>query len=306
MPFHPYYTMKDALRHRAVPDVFAWFVFFVPNFSATPDNYIPANPLKTPPHIVPEWYFLPFYAILRSIPNKLVGVIAMFGAIAVLAFLPWLDTSKVRSAKYRPIYKIFFWLFVVCGVGLGYLGAMPPGGRLCAGGAHPDGGLFRLLPGRPADARAARADHAGAGDDSRCGARQERVRFIGRGGRRLRSADQGLIGRFRGNRKMALTKKLGFAAAAVFGAVAFSTIALRAAAEGGHAEQPNPDRQSWSFSGLFGTFDQGPIAARLQDLQGSLLELSWAEHSVPHAQPAWRAVLHGRSGQGPRRDLYGP
>jgi ubiquinol-cytochrome c reductase cytochrome b subunit len=81
--------------------------------------------MKTPPHIVPEWYFLPYYAILRSIPDKLAGVIAMFGAIALLAFLPWLDTSKVRSAKYRPMFKIFFWLFVAAGIGLGYLGAMP-------------------------------------------------------------------------------------------------------------------------------------------------------------------------------------
>ena len=73
-----------------------------------------ANPLVTPAHIVPEWYFLPFYAILRAIPNKLVGVIALFGAIALLAFLPWLDTSPVKSAKYRPVFRVFFWIFVVC------------------------------------------------------------------------------------------------------------------------------------------------------------------------------------------------
>jgi ubiquinol-cytochrome c reductase cytochrome b subunit len=84
--------------------------------------------MKTPAHIVPEWYFLPYYAILRSIPNKLAGVIAMFAAIAILAFLPWLDTSKVRSGKYRPLFRIFFWIFVGSGVGLGYLGAMPPEG----------------------------------------------------------------------------------------------------------------------------------------------------------------------------------
>ena len=84
----------------------------MPNYLGHADNYIPANPLVTPPHIVPEWYFLPFYAILRAIPNKLGGVIAMFGSIAVLAFLPWLDTSQVRSAAYRPLYRQFFWVFV--------------------------------------------------------------------------------------------------------------------------------------------------------------------------------------------------
>ncbi|MCL4166201.1 UNVERIFIED_CONTAM: hypothetical protein GTU68_016144, partial [Idotea baltica] len=90
--------------------------------------YIPANPLSTPPHIVPEWYLLPFYAILRAIPDKLGGVVAMFGAIAMLAVLPWLDTSKVRSAVFRPIYKQFFWLFVINSIILGYLGSQPPEG----------------------------------------------------------------------------------------------------------------------------------------------------------------------------------
>jgi ubiquinol-cytochrome c reductase cytochrome b/c1 subunit len=128
VPFSPHATMKDGLGIVVFLLLYCWFIFYVPNYLGDADNYIPANPMKTPPHIVPEWYFLPFYAILRSIPDKLAGVIAMFAAIAVLAFLPWLDTSKVRSAKYRPMYKIFFWIFVVCGVGLGYLGAMPPEG----------------------------------------------------------------------------------------------------------------------------------------------------------------------------------
>jgi ubiquinol-cytochrome c reductase cytochrome b subunit len=128
VPFTPHATMKDSLGIVFFLLLYCWFIFYVPNYLGDADNYIPANPMKTPPHIVPEWYFLPFYAILRSIPDKLAGVIAMFAAIAVLAFLPWLDTSKVRSAKYRPIYKIFFWVFVVCSVGLGYLGAMPPEG----------------------------------------------------------------------------------------------------------------------------------------------------------------------------------
>jgi ubiquinol-cytochrome c reductase cytochrome b subunit len=93
-----------------------------------PDNYIPANPLQTPPHIVPEWYFLPFYAILRAIPNKLMGVLALFGSVGVLAFLPWLDTSDVRSARFRPLYKQFFWVLLVVCIGLGYLGSKPAEG----------------------------------------------------------------------------------------------------------------------------------------------------------------------------------
>jgi ubiquinol-cytochrome c reductase cytochrome b/c1 subunit len=120
--------MKDAFGMVCFLIFFAWFVFYMPNFLGHADNYIEANPLVTPAHIVPEWYYLPFYAILRSIPDKLGGVIAMFGAIAMLAFLPWLDTSRVRSAVYRPVYKVFFWVFVATCIGLGYLGAMPAEG----------------------------------------------------------------------------------------------------------------------------------------------------------------------------------
>ena len=108
IPFHPYYTVKDLFGLGVFAIVWAYFIFFNPNFFGEPDNYIPANPLVTPPHIVPEWYFLPFYAILRSIPNKLVGVFCMFSSIFVLFFLPWLDTSKVRSASFRPIYTVGF------------------------------------------------------------------------------------------------------------------------------------------------------------------------------------------------------
>lgn len=126
--FTPYATLKDAFAMSCFMILFAWFIFFVPNYLGHSDNYIEANPLQTPAHIVPEWYFLPFYAILRAIPSKLGGVIAMFSAIALLAFLPWLDTSRVRSAVYRPVYKIFFWVFVVVTIGLGYLGSQPPEG----------------------------------------------------------------------------------------------------------------------------------------------------------------------------------
>jgi ubiquinol-cytochrome c reductase cytochrome b/c1 subunit len=128
VPFHPYYTIKDVFGLSVFLILFAWLVFYVPNYLGDPDNYIPANPLQTPAHIVPEWYLLPFYAILRAIPNKLLGVIVLFGAIAIVAFVPWLDTSRVRSATFRPIYRQFFWIFVITGLGLGYLGSQPPEG----------------------------------------------------------------------------------------------------------------------------------------------------------------------------------
>ena len=128
LPFHPYYTIKDTLGISAFLIVFALFVFFAPNYLGHPDNYIMANPLVTPPHIVPEWYFLPFYAILRAVPNKLLGVILLFGSLAVLFILPWLDTSKVRSTHFRPIYRFFFWILVVVCLVLGYVGAKPAEG----------------------------------------------------------------------------------------------------------------------------------------------------------------------------------
>ena len=128
VPFHPYYTMKDGFGVICFLIVYSAFVFFMPNAMGDAANYIPANPLVTPTHIVPEWYFLPFYAILRAIPNKLGGVIAMFGAIAVLFVLPWLDTSRVRSASFRPIYKWFMFILVADVVILGVCGANPPEG----------------------------------------------------------------------------------------------------------------------------------------------------------------------------------
>lgn len=125
LPFHPYFTSKDIFGLSVFVLFFVGFVFYAPNYLGHPDNYIPADPLNTPPHIVPEWYFLPFYAILRSIESKFWGVVAMFGAIAVLFFLPWLDGAKVKSARFRPIYSFFFLLFVVDCFFLGYVGAMP-------------------------------------------------------------------------------------------------------------------------------------------------------------------------------------
>ena len=128
VPFTPYATIKDSFAIVCFMMFYAWWIFYVPNYLGHADNYIEANPLSTPAHIVPEWYYLPFYAILRAIPSKLGGVVAMFSAILILCFLPWLDTSRVRSAKYRPVYKVFFWIFVATCVGLGYLGAMPAEG----------------------------------------------------------------------------------------------------------------------------------------------------------------------------------
>ena len=128
VPFHPYIVIKDIFALLIFLIIFAFFVFFSPNILGHSDNYIEANPLVTPAHIVPEWYLLPFYAILRSIPDKLLGVIAMFAAIFVLVILPWLDTSKVRSALFRPIYKQFYWFLVADVLILGYMGAMPAEG----------------------------------------------------------------------------------------------------------------------------------------------------------------------------------
>jgi ubiquinol-cytochrome c reductase cytochrome b subunit len=135
IPFHPYYTVKDLFGLGVFLIVSAILVFYWPNLLGHPDNYIPANPLVTPAHIVPEWYFLPFYAILRAItfdiwfiPAKLIGVVLMFGSIIVLFFLPWLDSSPVRSARFRPIYKYLFWILVLDCVILGYLGSQPPEG----------------------------------------------------------------------------------------------------------------------------------------------------------------------------------
>jgi ubiquinol-cytochrome c reductase cytochrome b/c1 subunit len=128
VPFTPYATIKDTFFIAVFLVLYMWFVFYIPNFLGHADNSIPANPAVTPAHIVPEWYYLPFYAILRSIPNKLMGVAALFGSIAILALLPWLDTSQVKSARYRPLYKQFFWLFVATCVLLGWLGSKPPEG----------------------------------------------------------------------------------------------------------------------------------------------------------------------------------
>jgi ubiquinol-cytochrome c reductase cytochrome b/c1 subunit len=128
IPFHPYYTMKDAFAIVCFLILFAAFVFYSPNYLGHAVNYQKADPLVTPAHIVPEWYFLPFYAILRAVPSKLGGVLLMFGSIAILLILPWLDTSRVRSGNYRPLFKYFFIIFAIVCVALGYLGSKPADG----------------------------------------------------------------------------------------------------------------------------------------------------------------------------------
>ncbi|SIS87492.1 cytochrome b [Phaeovulum vinaykumarii] len=143
LPFWPYFVIKDLYALAVVLAVFFAIVAFMPNYLGHPDNYVQADPLQTPTHIVPEWYFLPFYAILRAFTSdvwivqitnfvtfgivdaKFFGVIAMFGAILVMALAPWLDTSPVRSGRYRPAFKIWFWLFVADFVILTWVGAMP-------------------------------------------------------------------------------------------------------------------------------------------------------------------------------------
>jgi quinol-cytochrome oxidoreductase complex cytochrome b subunit len=128
IPFHPYYTIKDMFGLSVFLLIYAAFVFYAPTVLGDPANFIPANPLQTPAEIVPEWYLLPFYAILRSIPNKLLGVCFMFGSLITLFLLPWLDTSRVRSAFFRPVYKWVFWLLVIDALVLGYVGAHRPEG----------------------------------------------------------------------------------------------------------------------------------------------------------------------------------
>ena len=178
--FTPHATIKDVFGAVIFLLVFAYFVFYMPNYLGHPDNYIVADPLKTPAHIVPEWYFLPFYAILRAvtfnigpIDSKLGGVLAMFGAIAVLFFVPWLDTSKVRSAVYRPWYRRV--LLAVCRqCSLSRLAGFEAGGGLVRPRhAGVDALLFRVLPRRHAAARTDRDAAPAAELDNRSRPREE-------------------------------------------------------------------------------------------------------------------------------------
>jgi ubiquinol-cytochrome c reductase cytochrome b subunit len=123
--FYPYFYVKDLFSFLILVFIFAFFLFFYPNALGHADNYVPANPLVTPPHIVPEWYFLPFYAILRSVPDKLGGVVAMISAILVLLLLPIINTSEIRSSKFRPIFRCVYWFLVSDFIILGWIGQKP-------------------------------------------------------------------------------------------------------------------------------------------------------------------------------------
>ena len=125
VPFYPYYALKDAFALSCFLVFFATFVFYFPNYLNHPDNCIPADPFETPAHVVPEWYFLAFYAILRGIPHKTGGILTMFGSIVVLFIIPFVNSSEIRNTTYRPIFKFFFWLFIADFVILVWSGQKP-------------------------------------------------------------------------------------------------------------------------------------------------------------------------------------
>jgi ubiquinol-cytochrome c reductase cytochrome b/c1 subunit len=224
VPFTPYATVKDGFFVVLFCLLFAWFVFFIPNYLGHADNYIPANPAVTPTHIVPEWYYLPFYAILRSIPSKLLGVIALFSSILLLAFLPWLDTSRVKSATYRPLYKQFFWLFVATCLVLGWLGSKPPEGAYVIVSRILTAWYFiHLLVVMPV---------------------------------------LGLVERPRAvpasiTEALAKAKPVAVLLALAVGLATFAgTLGPASAQEG---EQPIPPRNTWSFAGIFGKYDTAQL-----------------------------------------------
>ncbi|OIR16861.1 cytochrome b [mine drainage metagenome] len=127
IPFHPYFTIKDLYGLGLFLILYSVFVFFIPDSLIEPANNIPANPMMTPNHIVPEWYFLPFYAILRSVPSLVGGVVAMAVSVIIFAFMPYLDRSRIPGgARYRPIYRLQFYLFLADMLVLGYVGYVPP------------------------------------------------------------------------------------------------------------------------------------------------------------------------------------
>ncbi|MFY9625578.1 MAG: cytochrome c1 [Rhodoplanes sp.] len=229
VPFTPYATMKDIFYFVVFLLLFGWFVFYIPNYLGHADNYIPANPSVTPAHIVPEWYYLPFYAILRAIPNKLLGVLALFASIGILAFLPWLDTSRVKSASYRPIYRQFFWIFLAVCIGLGWLGAKPAeGGYVIAARVLTVWYFLHFLIILPI------------------------VGLIEKPKPLPASITEDALKR----------KKIGVAAMiAVLAALSglFVATPARAAEEG-----PTPSLQSWSFAGPFGVYDRAQLQRGFQ------------------------------------------
>ncbi|HSZ93265.1 MAG TPA: cytochrome c1, partial [Acetobacteraceae bacterium] len=229
VPFTPHATIKDMFGVSVFLLFYAWFIFYMPNYLGDADNYIPANPGVTPAHIVPEWYYLPFYAILRSIPNKLAGVTAMFSAIIVLVFLPWLDSARTRSSKYRPLAKQFFWMFVVVCILLGYLGSQPPEGIYVIAGRILTVCYFAyfliILP---------------------LLSRIETPRAVPNS-----IAD-------------AVLAKGGKIAAALVAVIVAGGLVIGSAGQARAEEAANPPAQKWSFSGPFGTYDRGSLQRGLK------------------------------------------
>ena len=229
VPFTPHATIKDLFGVSVFLLLFAWFIFYMPNYLGDADNYIPANPAQTPPHIVPEWYYLPFYAMLRSIPNKLAGVIVMFSSILILVFLPWLDTAKTRSSTYRPLAKQFFWIFAIVCILLGYLGSKPPEGIYVIAGRVLTACYFAyfliLLP---------------------LLSRIERPRPL------PNSITDDVLA------------KSGKVAAAVTALVVAGGLVIGSAQQARAEEQQAPPAIKWSFAGPFGTFDRGALQRGLK------------------------------------------
>jgi ubiquinol-cytochrome c reductase cytochrome b/c1 subunit len=229
VPFTPHATIKDLFGVSVFLLLYAWFIFYMPNYLGDADNYIPANPAQTPPHIVPEWYYLPFYAMLRSIPNKLAGVIVMFSSILILLFLPWLDTAKTRSSKYRPLAKQFFWIFAIVCILLGYLGSKPPEGIYVIAGRVLTACYFAyfliLLP---------------------LLSRIERPRPL------PNSITDDVLA------------KSGKVAAAVTALVVAGGMVIGSAQHARAEQQEAPPAIKWSFAGPFGTFDRGALQRGLK------------------------------------------
>ncbi len=266
VPFTPHATIKDGFGVACFLLLYAWFIFYMPNYLGDADNYIPANPGVTPPHIVPEWYYLPFYAILRSIPNKLAGVIGMFSAIIILCFLPWLDAAKTRSSKYRPLAKQFFWIFVAVCILLGYLGAQPPEGIYVIAGRVLTVCYFayflivlpllsRIETPRPVPNSISEA-------------------ILAKGGKAVASVAIALV-----------------AAGALF----LGSLQDARASEG----SDRPPGNKWSFSGPFGKYDRGALQRGLQVYKEVCVELPWPVlHRLPQPRGSRRPRLFGGAGSG--------
>ena len=268
--FTPYATIKDGFFLTVFLILFAWFVFYVPNYLGHPDNYIPANPSVTPTHIVPEWYYLPFYAILRAVPSKLGGVALLGASIVILAFLPWLDTLEGALGALPAALPLLL-LAVLHHLRRPGLARLEAGGRhLRLRRARADDLLLRALPGDPAAARPLRGDAAGAELDHRIGAQaRQRAPAV-----------------------------IAFAVA-LAGLVGLSSPSVA-------AEADTPPKLKWSFGGPFGQVRPRAAAARLQGLSRGLPDLSRSlSGGVPQSRRAGWSGLHLGAGRRGRRRIPG-